>query len=186
MPAARPPKRLFLVGLMAVGKTTVGRLLAESLGWQNIDTDQLIESRAGANIPWIFDVEGEAGFRDREQAILAEVATLDEVVVATGGGIVTREANRQLLKEAGTVIFLDSTVERLLERTRRDSKRPLLQGKDRREVLTRLHQDRAPLYHEVADYRFVTDRQGPKNLARRIEQQLRKDGLFEAFSADPV
>lgn len=181
-----PPKapRLYLVGLMAVGKTTVGRLLARALDWDFVDTDQLIESRAGADIPWIFDVEGEVGFRDREQAVLEDVATQPELVIATGGGIVTRAANRAVLSRSGTVLFLDSTVDRLIERTRRDNKRPLLKGQNRREVLSRLHRERAPLYHEVADYRFVTDRQGPKILARKIEQQLRKDGWLEAVSMD--
>ncbi|MEM6708904.1 MAG: shikimate kinase AroK [Pseudomonadota bacterium] len=178
------PRRLFLVGLMAVGKTTVGRLLSQALDWEFVDTDQLIEARAGADIPWIFDVEGEDGFRDRETAVLAEVADRDNLVIATGGGVVLREENRDVLRRAGTVVFLDSTVERLLERTRRDSKRPLLKGVDRRAVLTRLHAERGPLYHSVADYRFTTDRQGPKILARRIEQRLRQDGLFELLVTD--
>lgn len=179
-----PPQRLFFVGLMAVGKSTVSRLLAQSVGWECLDTDQLIEARSGADIPWIFDVEGEAGFREREASVLAELADRERVVVATGGGIVVRPENRAVLKECGTVVFLDSTIENLLERTRRDNKRPLLKGKDRREVLTRLHAERAPLYHEVADYRFTTERQGPKILARRIEQQLRQDGFFESSAAD--
>ena len=178
-----PRSSLFFVGLMAVGKTTVSRLLAQSLGWEWVDTDQLIEARAGADIPWIFDVEGEAGFRERESAVLAELADRDRLVVATGGGIVLRPDNREVLKTRGTVIFLDSSVENLLERTRRDTKRPLLQGKDRREVLIRLHEQRAPLYHEVADYRFRTERQGPKILARRIERRLRQDGYFESTTA---
>ncbi|MFK7912855.1 MAG: shikimate kinase AroK [Pseudomonadales bacterium] len=171
-------KRLFLIGLMAVGKTTVGRLLAEGLGWQFIDTDALIEERAGADISWIFDVEGEAGFRAREAAVIAEATLWDQVVLATGGGAVLDPANRGALGGRGTVVYLDSSVERLLDRTRKDTKRPLLQGANARATLTRLKQERAPLYAEIADYRFVTDRQGPKALARKIENQLRQDALI--------
>ena len=171
-------KRLFLIGLMAVGKTTVGRLLAEGLGWQFIDTDALVEERAGADISWIFDVEGEAGFRAREAAVIAEATQWDQIVLATGGGAVLDPANRSLLGGRGTVIYLDSSVERLLDRTRKDTKRPLLQGPNARDTLTRLRQERGPFYADIADYRFVTDRQGPKALARKIEQQLRQDALI--------
>lgn len=171
-------KRLFLIGLMAVGKTTVGRVLADALGWRFVDTDALIEERAGADISWIFDMEGEAGFRAREAAVIAEATQWDNVVLATGGGAVLDPVNRGFLGGRGTVIYLDSSVERLLDRTRKDTKRPLLQGADAKETLTRLKRERGPLYAEIADYRFVTDRQGPKTLARKVEQQLRKDALI--------
>lgn len=171
-------KRLFLIGLMAVGKTTVGRMLSASLGWSFVDTDQLIEERAGADISWIFDVEGEAGFRAREAAVIEEATLWDNVVLATGGGAVLDPRNRTYLGGRGTVLYLDSSLDRLVDRTRKDQRRPLLQGGDAREKLAELKRIRGPLYAEIADYRFVTDRQGPKVLARRIEQQLRKDGTI--------
>jgi len=170
-------QNVFLVGLMAVGKSTVGRLLAQQLGYQFYDTDHIIEERAGADVAWIFDVEGERGFRERETQVLDELTRLDQVVVATGGGAVLREINRQLLASRGCVVHLDSPLDRLLERTRKDKKRPLLQANDPAETLARLQLEREPLYREVADYRFVTDRQGPKMLVRSIVAQLEEDGI---------
>jgi shikimate kinase len=170
-------QNIYLVGLMAVGKTTVGRILAGRLGYDFYDTDQVIEERAGADISWIFDVEGEQGFRERETHVLEELTSLEGIVLATGGGAVLRSKNRLLLAARGVVIHLDSPLDRLLERTERDQKRPLLRDGDPRVTLARLHVERAPLYREVADYRFVTDRQSPKVLARTIEQQLQQDGF---------
>lgn len=171
-------QNIFLVGLMAVGKSTVGRLLAQQLGYTFYDTDHVIEQRAGADIAWIFDVEGESGFRDRETQVLDELTSLEQVVVATGGGAVLREENRRMLAARGCVLHLDSPLERLLERTQKDRKRPLLQNGNPEETLVRLRKDREPLYGEVADYRFVTDRQGPKMLVRSIIEQLQKDEVI--------
>jgi len=171
-------QNLFLVGLMAVGKTTVGRLLAESLGMQFYDTDKEVECRAGADIGWIFDVEGEHGFRDREQCVVEELTQKQGVVLATGGGVILRECNRKVLSARGVVIHLDSSVHRLVERTRNDRKRPLLQQGNATETLTRLKAERGPLYEEISDYRFVTDRQGPKALAGAIERRLREDHVI--------
>lgn len=168
---------IILVGLMAVGKSTVGRLLAQSLGLSFFDSDEVIEERAGAPVSWIFDVEGESGFRDREQQVIEDLTSRDGIVLATGGGAVLRQANREAMASRGVVVHLDSPLERLLERTRRDRKRPLLQQGDPRATLARLQAEREPLYREVARYRFVTDRQGPKALARQIEEQLREDGV---------
>jgi len=170
-------QNVFLVGLMAVGKSTIGRLLANQLGYTFYDTDHVIEDRAGAEIAWIFDVEGEQGFRDRETQVLDELSRLDEVVVATGGGAVLRECNRHILSSRGCVVHLDSPLDRLLERTQKDRKRPLLQVGDPGETLARLRLEREPLYAEVADYRFVTDRQGPKMLVRSIVSRLEEDGV---------
>lgn len=170
---------IFLVGLMAVGKTTIGRLLAQSLGKQFFDSDHEIESRAGADTSWIFEREGEAGFRDREEAVIEELTRRENIVLATGGGAVLREANRRALSSRGVVIHLDSPVDRLVERTSKDRKRPLLQNGDPRETLTNLMRMRGPLYEEVRHYRFVTDRQSPKALARSIEDALRRDGVIE-------
>jgi shikimate kinase len=168
---------IILVGLMAVGKSTVGRLLAQSLGFAFYDSDHVVEERAGAPISWIFDVEGEVGFRDREEHVLGDLTEQHGIVLATGGGAVLRAANRKVLANRGIVVHLDSSLDRLVQRTRRDRKRPLLQQGNPRETLARLQSEREPLYREIADYRFVTDRQGPKALARQIEEKLREDGL---------
>ncbi len=129
---------VFLIGLMAVGKTTVGRLLSDELGLPFFDTDRVVEEKAGADIAWIFDKEGEAGFRDRECQVVDELTQRDGVVLATGGGVVLREENRRNLATRGVVVFLDSPIERLVERTRRDKRRPLLRQGDPRVTLERL------------------------------------------------
>ena len=167
-------QNIYLVGLMAVGKSTVGRTLAARLGYDFYDSDHVIEERAGANIGWIFDVEGEEGFRERETAVLADLTLLEGIVLATGGGAVLREENRRMLSARGVVIHLDSPLERLLERTDKDKKRPLLSSGNPREILSRLARERGPLYAEIADFRFVTDRQSPKALARAIEACLQQ------------
>lgn len=169
---------IILVGLMAVGKSTVGRMLAQSLGMQFCDSDQEIEARAGAPVAWIFDVEGETGFREREHQVLDDLTARKGVVLATGGGAVLDPCNRTMLAARGLVIHLDSPLERLVERTRRDRKRPLLQEGDPAQTLARLQREREPLYRQIADYRFVTDRQGPRVLAREIERRLREDGVI--------
>ncbi len=168
---------IYFVGLMAVGKSTVGRLLADSLDMQFYDTDHVIEERAGAPVAWIFDVEGEPGFRDREQHVIDELTQQDGIVLATGGGAVLRAENRRVLSARGCVVHLDSPLDRLVQRTQKDKKRPLLQGGDNREIFRRLLKERLPLYADVADYRFVTDHQGPKTLAKQIERKLRNEGV---------
>jgi shikimate kinase len=169
---------VFLIGLMAVGKTTVGRLLAEELSLPFFDSDRVIEEKAGADIAWIFDVEGEAGFRDRESQAIDELTQRDGVVLATGGGVVLRDENRRHLAERGIVVFLDSSIDRLVERTRRDRRRPLLRRGDPRATLERLAKERAPLYDCIADYRFCAERHSAKSLAKEIAARLRTDGCF--------
>jgi shikimate kinase len=173
-------RNVFLIGLMAVGKTTVGRHLAAELGLKFFDADQLIEERAGADVSWIFDVEGEAGFRDREVQVIDDLTRLSGVVVATGGGAVLRPENRRHLAERGTVIFLETPIERLLDRTRYDRKRPLLRGGNARATLERLFRERGPLYESIASYRFCGDRRSAKALAEEIAVRLRADGVFDA------
>lgn len=170
-------QNVILVGLMAVGKSTVGRLLAQQLGYTFYDTDHVIEERAGADVAWIFDVEGEAGFRERETHVIDELTQLEGVVIATGGGAILAPCNRKMLAARGCVVHLDSPLDRLLERTQKDKKRPLLQTGDSAETLSRLKLERAPLYADVADYRFVTDRQGAKALAKSIAEKLEADGV---------
>ena len=159
-------QNVFLVGLMAVGKSTVGRCLAQDLGLEFYDTDEVLEERAGAAVAWIFDVEGEVGFRDREQQVIEELTAKSGVVLATGGGAVLRAANRQNLAARGVVVHLDSPLERLVERTARDKKRPLLQGGDARETLARLQRERAPLYAEIARLHFRNRPAGSEGAGR--------------------
>ncbi len=170
------PQNVFLIGLMAVGKTTVGRILSEELDLPFFDTDRVVEEKAGADIAWIFDVEGEAGFREREYQAVDELTRRNGVVLATGGGVVLRDENRRNLATRGTVIFLDSPIERLIERTRRDKRRPLLRQGDTKATFERLAQQRTPLYASIADYRFCADGSSAKVLARAIADRLRCDG----------
>lgn len=164
--------RIFLVGPMGAGKSTIGRQLAAELGFQFIDTDTEIEQRCGADIPWIFDIEGEDGFRKREATVLADVSGNDRCVIATGGGIVSSDENRKLLQKAGFVVYLQASIRQQLDRTIRDKKRPLLQVENRAEVLERLMQEREPLYLDVADHVVATDTRAPKRVAAEIARAL--------------
>jgi shikimate kinase len=175
-------RSIFLIGLMGAGKTTVGRHLAEALGRPFLDSDHVIEERAGAKIPWIFDVEGEAGFRDREVAVIDDLTRREGIVLATGGGVVLRDENRRVLRERGTVIYLHGSVEHLYHRTSRDRRRPLLQQGDRRATLQRLLTEREPLYRETAHHVFVSDRRPARALAEEIRHRL---GLADARAAPP-
>lgn len=159
---------VFLVGPMGAGKSTIGRLLASELKARFRDTDKVIEERTGADIPWIFDVEGESGFRDREAAVLAELALEPGMVIATGGGIVLRPENRAVMQRSGYVCYLTAAIEQLVERTARDKKRPLLQVDNPRKKIVDLLQQRDPLYREVADFIVTTDRRPPRLVAQEI------------------
>ncbi|MBN8728598.1 MAG: shikimate kinase [Xanthomonadales bacterium] len=149
-----PASNLFLVGPMGAGKTTVGRHIAELFRLPFLDLDQEIEARTGAAVSLIFELEGEAGFRRREGAMLEALATRQGIVLATGGGAVLAAANRELLARRGFVVWLDAPVEAQLARLERDRQRPLLQSPDRRERLERMAAERNPLYADVADLRL--------------------------------
>lgn len=151
------PRRIFLVGPMGAGKTTIGRSVARRLGLRFFDSDDELEKRSGVDIPTIFDFEGEAGFRERERRMIDELTQLDDVVVATGGGAVLDPASRERLVERGVVIYLATTVDEQLRRTRHDRRRPLLQSEDRRATLQRLLEERDPLYRAAADIVVETD-----------------------------
>lgn len=171
-------KNIFLVGPMGAGKTTIGRLLAEDLKKQFLDSDLVIEERAGADIAWIFDVEGEAGFRIRECNVIRELTALDDVVIATGGGAILSEVNRKNLRRGGTVIYLMATIAQQVERTGRDQKRPLLQNtSDPRAKLTSLMEIRDPLYREIADYVVMTSRRSPKAVCTEIMQIINQSAV---------
>ena len=157
---------------MGAGKTTIGKYLAQQLNLSFADTDTEIERRTGADIPWIFDVEGEEGFRDREQQVVEEMTRWDDVVLATGGGVVLRDANRSALASRGFVIYLHATVQEQSRRTRHDKRRPLLQTEDPAAVLRELMAVRDPLYREIADHIIDTDGSSPKSVAKRLVQEL--------------
>lgn len=159
---------------MGVGKTTIGKFLAEELNYRFYDTDREIESRTGADIPWIFDVEGEEGFRRREGKVLDHLSQLKNVVLATGGGIILKEDNRLILTERGTVVYLTATIDKLVERTSKDKKRPLLQVKNPRRVLEETLLFREPLYREVADLEVSTDKKSSRIVAKEISLALKK------------
>jgi shikimate kinase len=163
---------IFLVGLMGAGKTTVGKLLAKSLGKSFYDSDQEIERRTGVNIPLIFELEGEAGFRKREVQAIAELSILQDIILATGGGAVLLPENRQMLAGHGTVIYLRASVDELCHRTRGDRNRPLLQTENPRDRLQTLYTQRDPLYLEVADMVIDTGGQPVGAIVSQIENSL--------------
>ena len=164
---------LFLVGMPGSGKSTLGRLLARRLDKPFYDADAELEKRLGVSIAVIFELEGEAGFRDRENAILGEFVASTHIILATGGGVVLRPANRELLKQHGTVLYLHATPATLWERTRRSKHRPLLQAPDPYERLNELYAARDALYRETADFVIESDQEQVIRLAQRLEQQLR-------------
>ena len=163
---------LYLVGLMGAGKTTVGRLLARRLKLRFLDSDHEIERRCGVKVPVIFDIEGETGFRSRESQAIAELTTLEGIVLATGGGVVISGENRRLLAASGTVVYLCARPEDLYERVRHDRNRPLLATPDPLARLNELYAERDPLYRAIADLVVDTGRQGVQSLARDLLDKL--------------
>ena len=167
MSTTLPP--IYLVGPMGAGKSTLGRYLGQQFGRPFHDSDKVIVDRTGADIPWIFDMEGEEGFRRREEEIIEELTRLPEIIMATGGGAVLREANRRHLHERGVVFYLWTPVEVQLARTRHDRNRPLLQTADPERVLRELMAVRDPLYREVAHHIIPT---ASGNLRKVADQVL--------------
>jgi len=155
--------RIFIVGPMASGKSTLGKKLAQTLEIDFLDTDNEIEKRAGAEISWIFEVEGEEGFRERERKALQKSAEKDNVVISTGGGIVTIEENRDLMIAKGKVVYLKTPIEIQLKRTENDKKRPLLSQGSREQTLRILKKERDPQYEEIADITINQDQQKNRN-----------------------
>jgi shikimate kinase len=163
---------VFFVGMMGAGKTSVGRVLAKRLDKVFYDSDHVIEERTGVKIPVIFEIEGEAGFRNRETAVIDELTALPDIVLATGGGAVLSDSNRARLRSRGTVVYLRATVKDLLNRTRHDRNRPLLQTADPRARLTELYEQRDPLYRETAHVIIETGSQSLTSLVNRLHQML--------------
>lgn len=165
-------RNIILIGPMGSGKSTIGNIMAKRLHREFQDSDHYIEDRTGVDIARIFDVEGELGFRDRETNALNELLSVDNRVVATGGGSVLRDENQALLKQKGYIVFLDTSVSQQLQRLRRDKKRPLLQTENPRERLDALLEQRRPIYLELADLLVKTDKRMARKLAADIIKQL--------------
>ena len=166
------PRNIFLVGPMGAGKSAVARHLARSLHLSFIDSDDEIEARTGVDIPFIFEKEGEAGFRKREAAVIEDLTANDGIVLATGGGAILDAENRKFLGGRGFVVYLYTTVEQQLRRTARGRERPLLENGDRREILESLLAIRDPLYREVADLVVETDGRKVPSVAEEIIRNL--------------
>jgi len=179
---------IILVGLMGAGKTTVGRALAKKLNKRFIDSDHEIEARTGASIPLIFEIEGEENFRQREAEVIRDLAAQQGIVLATGGGAVLRKENRDALKAGGTVIYLRTSVNHILQRTSRDKNRPLLQTADPRKRLEELTREREPLYCEIADFIVETGRPNIPSLVQTILTQLEGSELPDSVlpSFNPI
>lgn len=167
------PGSIFLVGPMGVGKTTIGRHLAQLLSKQFVDADQELEKRTGASISLIFEIEGEDGFRKREKELIAELSTEENVVLATGGGAILDQDNRKTLRTHGYVVYLHADLDTLVKRTYRDRNRPLLQNVDKRETIEKIMQAREPLYRQEADLVVETDERPSLVIAKEIVDKIK-------------
>lgn len=165
-------QRIFLIGPMGAGKSTIGKRLATSLGLLFLDSDREIEARTGVDIPLIFEIEGEEGFRRRERDMIEHLTTQDGIVLATGGGAVLAESNRQALRQRGIVVYLQTSVAEQLRRTHRDHRRPLLQTEDREARLQALMQQREPLYRETASITINTNGDAISNVVQQIINEV--------------
>jgi len=161
-------ENIYLVGLMGAGKTTIGRQLAKTLKLPFYDSDKAIEERTGVDIPTIFEFEGEEGFRDREQKMIQQLTQMNGIVLATGGGAILREENRKLLKKNGFIVYLQCSIDRIVERTRRDTQRPLLQTENPRASIESLFIQREPLYLSCADFKIDTGIMSSKDVVGHI------------------
>ncbi|HSW69251.1 MAG TPA: shikimate kinase AroK [Gammaproteobacteria bacterium] len=161
-------KNIFLIGPMGAGKSSVGKFLAAQLNMDFYDTDEEIEKRTGVDIGWIFDVEGEMGFRKREEAVVDDLAHLSNIVLATGGGTVLSPESRIILQNNGMVVYLEVSLRYQQVRTVNESRRPLLRVENRQEVLEKLQMEREALYQEIADFRVLTDKKNVKAVSDEI------------------
>jgi len=159
---------IFIVGPMGSGKSTVGKIISDELFLNFFDTDDEIESRTGASIDWIFDLEGEEGFRKRESSILEEMVKQNSIVLSTGGGIILSDSNREMLSSRGTVFYLSTPISVQIERTSKDKDRPLLKNGDPGEILTRLQKERKDLYESVSDHVIETENKSSQEVASEI------------------
>src|SRR5690606_21830474 len=165
-------RNIFLVGPMGAGKSTIGKHLADELHLEFFDSDQEIERRTGADIAWVYDIEGEEGFRQREEDVINDLTEKQGIVLATGGGSVISKNVRNRLAARGIVVYLQTTIDKQVARTQRDKRRPLLQNNDPELVLRSLAEQRNPLYEEVADYVVQTDDQSARSVATQIIEKI--------------
>lgn len=165
-------RNIFLIGPMGAGKSTIGRHLADELHLEFFDSDQEIEKRTGADIAWVFDIEGEEGFRNREESVISDLTEKQGIVLATGGGSIVRSSVRNRLSARGIVVYLETTIGKQVARTQRDKRRPLLQNDDPESVLVDLAGKRNPLYEEIADYTVQTDDQSARAVANAIINKI--------------
>ena len=165
---------IFLVGLMGSGKTTIGRALAKRLGKRFVDADHEIEARTGASIPLIFEIEGEASFREREADVIRDLTAEEGIVLATGGGAILNADSRAFLKSRGTVVYLSASTASIMQRTSHDKNRPLLQTADPKARIEELSRQRSPLYQEVADIIIETGRPNVQSVVQNVLAQLEK------------
>jgi len=165
-------ENIYLIGPMGAGKSSIGKQLASITKKQFLDSDTEIEKRTGARIELIFEIEGESGFRKREVQVIGEATTLNNIVLATGGGAVLMEENRKNLKQHGTVIYLKASPELLMKRTEKDWNRPLLQTGDRMQIIRELLEFRGPLYEETADFIINTEENSIKQIVKQIRDRL--------------
>ncbi len=163
---------------MGSGKTTVGRKLSNILGFDFIDIDQALIERTGVTISHIFELEGEEGFRDRESRMLKDVSEMDRVVVSTGGGIVVREENLNIMRDHGTAVFLDVPIRVLWNRLKDCQHRPLLQVEDPRQKVIDLVEERRPLYLKAADVHLKVASDSANRTAKRIQEKLKQRGIL--------
>lgn len=170
--AASP--NIFLIGPMGSGKSTIGRRLARHLHKTFVDSDHVIEERTGVDIPTIFDIEGEEGFRKREMTVINELSQKKELVLATGGGAILNPENRAHLMARGLVIYLKTSVQQQLARTQHDKNRPLLQTEDPKKKLTELLQHREPYYLDMADIVIDTNHRHSNQVVREIQKKLQE------------
>jgi len=168
------PGSLFLIGPMGVGKSTIGRQLSITLNKSFYDSDHEVEKKTGVKIPVIFEMEGELGFRQREQQMITELTARQDIVLATGGGVVLNADNRKNLRKYGCVIYLKCSVERQLERTLHDKNRPLLQARDPKETLLALIHEREPWYQEIADFDLDTGKYSVKQAVSTIVNMIKE------------
>jgi len=168
----RSPQNVFLIGPMGAGKSAVGRQLSRLLHLDFADSDEEIEARTGVDVPFIFEKEGEEGFRKREAKVIDDLTQRDGIVLATGGGAIVDPQNRSHLGARGFVIYLHTTVDQQLARTRKGRERPLLDSDDPRAVLEALMATREPMYREVADLTIETDSRKVRAVANEIIERL--------------
>jgi shikimate kinase len=168
---------VYLIGPMGSGKTAVGKQLAKDMGLQFVDSDFEIQKRTGVDIPYIFEKEGEAGFREREADVIADLCTMRSIIVATGGGAVLNPRSRERLAASGLVVYLKTDIDEQLKRTRRTGHRPLLANRNRREVLEQLSVARTPLYLEIADISFDTSGKRVKAVAMELAKLVGQNGF---------